>query len=290
MSLINYFWCHRRNGIRRSDLVLDIGSGNNPFLRSDILVEKYVEDDSERYSGIVLDRPTVCADGASLPFRDKSVDFIYCSHVLEHVVEPRPFLEELSRVGKRGVIVTPHPGYDMIHPRRGHLWYIWTREGTLHLKQKTRWDEFPEIYEYFRGITRLPGYWRFWDRNFEQFNTTLEWQDSIPYRIEQVEEFEMSRFVKAGGQPDVSDKQDQKELSCISRVKSLAASAIRPFISRNTRINLDGLIRCPLCKGDLSTFAPRCVSLVCRCCAAEFPVTRGIPRLVREKKGPIPVS
>ena len=40
-------------------------------------------------------------DGQTIPFHDDSFDLVYASHVVEHVLNPRGFLSEISRVSKR---------------------------------------------------------------------------------------------------------------------------------------------------------------------------------------------
>ena len=40
-------------------------------------------------------------DGESIPFPNSSFDFVYASHVVEHVLHPRGFIKEISRVAKR---------------------------------------------------------------------------------------------------------------------------------------------------------------------------------------------
>lgn len=44
-------------------------------------------------------------DGKNIPFENDSYDFVYATHVLEHVVDERAFLHEMRRVSKRWVYV-----------------------------------------------------------------------------------------------------------------------------------------------------------------------------------------
>lgn len=48
-----------------------------------------------------LSKPLVLADVHGLPFRDRSFDFVYCCHELEHVSNPIQASREIVRVGKR---------------------------------------------------------------------------------------------------------------------------------------------------------------------------------------------
>ena len=283
MPPLNFLFRHHKLGIKRSDLVIEIGSGGDPLLRSDILVEKYIEDQTERSSTpVISDRLTVAADGVALPFKDKSVDYIFCCQVLEHVSNAKSLLDELNRVGKRGLIETPHGNYEMLRPRTTHLWYIWNENAVLRLKQKKSWNEFPESFDYFHKITRLPGYNRIWNKYNFFFNTTLEWQDKIDYRIEQDEEFDFSRFTKAsikpGHNPIIGNKIPMK-----MQIKSWLARIIRPLISTHWRIDLNDFICCPLCRGKLSRVSRESISTKCYQCGANFPVKRSIVRLLREE-------
>ena len=67
--------------IAADDFVLEIGSGHDPKTRSDVLCDKFIEDDIQRGGNIVTDRLIVAADGQYLPFSDKSFDYIICSHI-----------------------------------------------------------------------------------------------------------------------------------------------------------------------------------------------------------------
>lgn len=104
-------------GIKKSDKVLDLGSGNHPFPLATHRIDLFVENNFHR-GGVKFvrdSRPIYVANIESLPFRDKEFDFIYCSHVLEHVDDPRKACKEIMRVGNRGYIETPTRLSDMIY-------------------------------------------------------------------------------------------------------------------------------------------------------------------------------
>jgi ubiquinone/menaquinone biosynthesis C-methylase UbiE len=65
------------------------------------------------------------ADINQLPFEDKSYDFVYCSHVLEHVDDPMRACAELVRVGKRGYVETPSLMTDVLFSwaKGMHEWF-----------------------------------------------------------------------------------------------------------------------------------------------------------------------
>ena len=85
---------HRLHRIGRSIrlakkfIVLDVGSGDSPFPAADVLCEKFAWDDTERTAHFKQDRPLVVGDIENLPFKDHAFDFVHCSHVLEHTVNP----------------------------------------------------------------------------------------------------------------------------------------------------------------------------------------------------------
>ena len=94
--------------IAPNSTVLDLGSGDYPFPLATVLADMYLDDSPHRTEQLVRDhRPLVQLDIHHLPFSDKSVDFIYCSHALEHVENPLQACLEIMRVGKQGYIETP---------------------------------------------------------------------------------------------------------------------------------------------------------------------------------------
>jgi len=90
------------------EMVLDVGCGAYPFPYATMLVDLYTEKSEHRHEDLrTYGKRFQVEDINHLPFEDKSYDFVYCSHVLEHVDNPKCACEELMRVGKRGYLETP---------------------------------------------------------------------------------------------------------------------------------------------------------------------------------------
>ena len=73
-------------------LVLDVGSGDKPSWRADVLLDRYVGADyAGQRSGTgaaKVSRPLFDADAAEMPFADGAFDYTICSNLLEHVPIP----------------------------------------------------------------------------------------------------------------------------------------------------------------------------------------------------------
>ena len=130
--------------------IVDVGGGNDPLSFSNIIVDKYPgETIHRRLRKIVRDgqnlsmplvignRRFIEADVEALPFLDKSIDYIYCSHVLEHVEHPLTALSELNRVGISGTVVLPHIRQEVLFKvawgdkLQSHKWVCWRDSATL---------------------------------------------------------------------------------------------------------------------------------------------------------------
>lgn len=124
-----------RFDIPSGSVVLDIGAGHYPFPLATILSDLYIADSPHRTEEAVRDhRPYLVLDIHHLPFRDKSIDFIYCSHVLEHVGDPLQACSELMRVGRRGYVETPAFASDLLFSwaeKVNHKWHIVAISNTL---------------------------------------------------------------------------------------------------------------------------------------------------------------
>jgi len=98
-------------GIRSGDKILDVGSGHLPFPFATHLTDITLTEHSYGRAGVpfkhIEGKPVFECSVEDMPFEDKEFDFVYCSHVLEHVNDPGKACLELMRTGKRGYIESP---------------------------------------------------------------------------------------------------------------------------------------------------------------------------------------
>ena len=83
------------SGLPSDAVVLDVGGGKRQI-------------DDPRYINLEyaqLEEPDLIGDGTKLPFRNRSVDFVYTAAVLEHVKDPMAMGNEIFRVLKPGGVV-----------------------------------------------------------------------------------------------------------------------------------------------------------------------------------------
>src|SRR5205807_6843630 len=127
----------------------------------------------------------VCAR-EPLPFADKSIDFVVCSHTLEDIRDPIGLCGEIVRVGKAGYVETPsrleEQSYGFQGPWAGwghHHWLVELQDGGLqfvfkhHVMHGRASDHFPAGFQQMlndeeRVVTLFwEGSFRFWEKIFE---------------------------------------------------------------------------------------------------------------------------
>ena len=171
--------------IKPTDRVLEIGSGNRPRKRSDVLCDKYLDDNVHRGEGtnLVLDkRPFVVADGMALPFKDKSFDYVILSHVIEHVDDPHKFAAELERIAKGGYIETPSELGEKVFGWQFHTWILRMEGDTLVLRRRTEDSPFGKYFHdmYAKDLV----FAEFVDSHYSDFYVQYEWSGKIKLSIE----------------------------------------------------------------------------------------------------------
>lgn len=305
MKIGEYLTRHKKWKIKGKDIVVDIGSGNVPFMRANILIEKYVEKSTERTLNaasvhLVHDRPLICADGEHLPFKDKSIDFIYCNQLIEHIVEPEKFIKEMERVARRGVIITLEEGFEKLFNAACHLWYISEKDGKMIFKQKKDGVLYPEIKKIIKRMVAAPGFYDFYEKNYDRFNVIYIWDGTINYEIERYGEFDFTKFNKGfmddinqGPQPETGAQRPARRRSKIGRIFHIIFNlsrysekikwAISLALGRVIRklaypkVDLNKILCCPKCKGDLTKIKNRNGEITCTSCNETYKLVNGIP-------------
>jgi len=277
------------------DLVLEIGSGDNPKLRSDVLCDKLPEDDTQRGGKIVLDRPFIAADGQYLPFADKSFDYIICCSVLEHAEDPALFLSELMRVGRGGYIETPTEIGERLYGWPYHKWLInLDSSGRLVLKRKVQEGSFGQLFHHLFSTDRT--YARFHARNHNLFLIQYEWFGKIDYEIVEPD----TVLMDLSSRESVERLLSRRDTACrvSTAVKDRVSMAMRDLIPprlrrwaktavvkgkwrhRRTLQDIKSMIVCPVCKGQVE-WHDRAIS--CRDCGRTYTIKNGIPFLLAEE-------
>lgn len=258
--------------VSKSDLVLEVGAGGNPYFRSNVLVDAYEATSERHWVPLIKDRPTVLAFAEKLPFKDKQFDFVIASHVLEHSHYPEKFLSELQRVAKAGYIEVPDAFMERINPYPDHRLEITVRENKLLIQKKTSPISDPHVVELYESrakkiVTKytIPKY------PFE-FHVRYYWKDKIDYQVinpqDKTFDAEQEEF----------NANSSKKSSLRGKVQSYILSLIRRYFSQNSRnhqIKLFDLLQCTNCMhSPLSQIEGR---LICSQCKASFLVNENTP-------------
>ncbi len=169
-------------------LVLDVGSGDKPHWRADVLLDRFIDaEHAGQRSGrraARISRPLFDADAASMPFATGAFDYSICSHVLEHVVDPGAVIDELVRVSRAGYIEVPEAASAKILDFPSHLWFVRLDGSTLVFTAKTAPYFDRDIHDYLQRAGIEGEMADLLDSRFEHRIVQFRWEEGIDYRIE----------------------------------------------------------------------------------------------------------
>jgi SAM-dependent methyltransferase len=180
-----YQKAHIRHVFSPGEQVLDAGSGNDPFPYATVIADRYLEPTQHRSAALETDgKPLVRCDIQALPFAAGQFDYVFCSHVLEHVDDPLRACRELQRVARAGFIETPTLMKDALFSwaKGMHKWYLQQVGGRLVFleygprelegtRSQAWWQTiFGPAYHPLQAVFR---------DNQDLFNVMFEWQEGF---------------------------------------------------------------------------------------------------------------
>jgi uncharacterized protein YbaR (Trm112 family)/SAM-dependent methyltransferase len=258
-------------------LVLEVGSGGNPYFRSNVLLDAYEETRERHWVPLVSDRPTVLGFVENLPFKDKSFDFVIASHVLEHSPDPEKFLAELQRVAKAGYIEVPDAFMERINPYHDHRLEITVRNKKLIILKKQNWKHDPEIIELYEDRVKSILTQETMRRHPFEFHVRYYWSDAI--------DFIMANPDTANNwQPPSTQKNpNNSPVQFRARLNNILLKTIRKYLSQNKRnqnIQLIDLLSCPSCNSNnLEEHEKNTIN--CKDCGESYPIIDSIPKMLK---------
>lgn len=171
--------------------VLDVGSGGWPFSRATHLADLYPEETSHRVERLKRDdRPFAVVDIHRLPYPDHSFDFVFCSHVLEHLDDPGKAIRELQRVARAGYIEVPTRLSDVMFNftrlENHHRWHGLNLGGKLALIEWSSAERRDLGSSHFFKMAHSSyenPFQSFLEKNWDFFFTRIHWTGHIPFIV-----------------------------------------------------------------------------------------------------------
>jgi SAM-dependent methyltransferase len=263
-------------------LVLEVGSGGNPYARANVLLDAYEETRERHWAPLIADRPLVLGFVEDLPFRDHAFDFVIASHVLEHSARPERFLAELQRVARAGYIETPDAFMERVNPYRDHRLEVTTRDGRLVIRKKTAWRADEPVVELYEHAAKPLIAGQLIPRHPFEFHVRHYWETRIEFTI--VNPRDAADWQAPGTATDAAHG-----AAGSAGVKGAILNALRNLLSqhkRNRALDLIPLLRCPTCHAN--AIANMGDNYKCSACKVDYPVKMGVP--VMHHTGPATVA
>jgi len=238
-------------------LVLDIGAGQSPHPRADVVVDKYPVDDFERpgEAAVSLAKPLVVADGERLPFADAGFAYVIALHVLEHAGDPAAFAAEMARVAPAGFVQVPSRESELVYGWPYHPWLIDRRPGglTFHARDGAR-AATGFMHEHFleSPLLRLA-----WAAHRSRWHHSVAWRGRLDVAVE-----------------GTSTAERTAGFDVERTIAGLRAAAMPPLPAA-----VRAVLRCPACRGSLAD-APG--ALACSGCERRYPLAGAVPLLLED--------
>ncbi len=257
-------------------LVLEVGSGGNPYPRANVLLDAYEETRERFWAPLVTDRPTILGFVENLPFRDGAFDFVIASHVFEHSPHPERFLAELQRVGRAGYIEVPDAFMERVNPYPDHRLEITERDRRLVIRKKPAWRTDEELVELYEPRAKRWIAWELIPRRPFAFHVRYYWNGRIEFDVVNPE-------IDATWQPPDSEMVAHEPVPTHG-LRGQLIRGLRFLLSqrkRNRTLDWLPLLRCPRCKGE--QLERKAGEIRCVTCGSPYPIRNNVPCMVADR-------
>jgi hypothetical protein len=241
-------------------LVLDVGGGQGPHPRADVVVDKYVVDDFERAGALDLSKPLVVADGHRLPFADGTFAYAIAMHVVEHATDPVRFTSELARVAAAGFVQVPTLESELTFGWPYHPWIIDRDRETLVFSPKGE-RRAPLGTFFHESFSQSMLFRLWWSAYRSRWHHSLEWQGTLSVRVEGESEAEQTAAL------DV-----ERTVAALRLLRERGGLHPLPAAVHDA-------LACPACHASLENDAEQ---LICVGCSHTYPIVGGTPVLLME--------
>lgn len=273
LGLEHLAWSLRRLHcpVSKEALVLEVGSGGNPYPRANVLLDAYEETRQRHWEPLKIDRPMVLGFIERLPFKTGSFDFLIASHVLEHSPYPEKTLAEFQRVARAGYIEVPDAFFERLNPYRDHRSEITLREDRLWIRKKPFWvvdHDLVELYEIRFKRFLIQDVMR---RKPFIFHVRYYWNERIDYVIVNPE-------TDSSWQATMDDVFHIQLQGFKKKVRTIFIDLLRYLLSQNRRnrnIDLLELMACPTCGSEQLQAGANCFQ--CLACKALYQIPNNVP-------------
>jgi hypothetical protein len=251
-------------------ITLDVGGGSRPNPLADIIVEPYIDENHHRQGRdfVSLGKFCIVTKAHQLPFKNKVIDHITCSHVLEHVNNPKNVLSEFSRVGKKGYLEVPSLESEFFYNREDHLWSVKRRS-------KTCLDFFPKPHiqenELSNLIRTYPDvFYLMYFTAFKFFNIDVYWKDEID--CNQIGNICKNKIIKSS-----LHFVDSKTITVSTKFLSIVLTNLKSIKSNKISIHkIVKIMMCSNCSSQNIYLDPSYSKIICCDCSHEMKISNNI--------------
>ena len=202
--------------IKPNDKVLHLSFGDEAFGRADVFAGSFPKKAIANKTFKPLD-----VNVTVLPFKDKSFDFVYCTHTLQKVEHPLKILDEIRRIARSAQFIEHSELAEHLFGWPDHKWIVCVENNTFVIKQKTgRYGKFGPLFHGY--YAEDPVFSDYVQANTSLFKTAIDWFETDD--IVTVEEYEEEEFVV----PEKDSEDEVAGVKTVTKTREVVKPVFKP--------------------------------------------------------------